>query len=534
MTLRNNQILRLESEEFEVLIIGGGINGSVAAAALSARGIKTALIDRKDFGGETSQSSSNLIWGGIKYLEGLEFGLVRQLCRSRNQLIRAYPSSVREIRFFTNLEKGFRFPALMIYLGTFLYWLMGICFTHPPRLLSRSKIDREEPVISTSNSIGGVEYSDAYLVEHDSRFVFQFIRRALTEECAAVNYIESQGSELKEDGHWITQVRDTQTGKEWSIRSRVVINACGPFVDRQNEISRQKGKHRHIFSKGIHLVVQRLTEIERVLTFFADDGRLFFAIPMGNRTVIGTTDNRVKDPETEVTKEDRQFVLDNINKRVKLKHPLEEKDIFAERWGVRPLVLETGQVDQNSDWTKLSRKHAIDVDTEKRHISIYGGKLTDCLNIGEELCAELSRMGITLPDPKKRWFGEPEPEKRLDFLNQAQKLGLNVPFHPNAYDTQAECLWRRYGEEAFELLEMIHHDSSLTAPIFPEAENLLCEMNLIAEQEMPVCLADLLRRRTRLSLLFHHDFLKNSEPLKKAASIVFGNQTEKNWEEYFS
>ena len=115
-----------------------------------------------------------------------------------------------------------------------------------------------------------------------------------------------------------------------------------------------------------------------MLTFFADDGRLFFAIPMGNRTVIGTTDNRVTEPETEVTDEDRRFVLENINKRVNLKQPLEEKDILSERWGVRPLVLETDQVDLNSDWTKLSRKHAIDTDPKSRHISIYGGKLTDC------------------------------------------------------------------------------------------------------------------------------------------------------------
>ena len=120
MSLRNEEIQKLESEAFEVLIIGGGINGSVAAAALSSRGVKTALIDRKDFGSETSQSSSNLIWGGIKYLEGLEFKLVRELCRSRNQLIRAYPSSIREIRFFTNLDKGFRFPALFIYLGSLI------------------------------------------------------------------------------------------------------------------------------------------------------------------------------------------------------------------------------------------------------------------------------------------------------------------------------------------------------------------------------------------------------------------------------
>ena len=533
MSLRNEQIQKLESEAFEVLIIGGGINGSVAAAALSSRGVKTALIDRKDFGSETSQSSSNLIWGGIKYLEGLEFKLVRELCRSRNQLIRAYPSSIREIRFFTNLDKGFRFPALFIYLGSLIYWFIGNCFTRPPKLLSKKSINHLEPVVNTEKSIGGIEYSDAYLVEHDTRFVFQFIRRSLQAGCAAANYIESLGSEQQEDKTWLTKVRDTQTDKEWKVRSKIVINACGPFVDFQNSLSQQKGKHRHVFSKGIHLVVPRLTEIERVLTFFADDGRLFFAIPMGNRTVIGTTDNRVTEPETEVTDEDRRFVLENINKRVNLKQPLEEKDILSERWGVRPLVLETDQVDLNSDWTKLSRKHAIDTDPESRHISIYGGKLTDCLNIGEELCQEVSKMGITLPHPEITWFGEPEAKRRQEFLNQASEFELDSPFHQSPNETKAECLWRRYGEEAFEMLEMIRQDSSLSEPLFPEAENLLCEIHLIAKKEMIVSLADLLRRRTRLALLFHHDFLKNSKNLKEAASIIFGKQTENQWSEYF-
>ncbi|GIR15786.1 MAG: hypothetical protein CM15mP28_2560 [Pseudomonadota bacterium] len=213
MSLRNEQIQKLESEAFEVLIIGGGINGSVAAAALSSRGVKTALIDRKDFGSETSQSSSNLIWGGIKYLEGLEFKLVRELCRSRNQLIRAYPSSIREIRFFTNLDKGFRFPALFIYLGSLIYWFIGNCFTRPPKLLSKKSINHLEPVVNTEKSIGGIEYSDAYLVEHDTRFVFQFIRRSLQAGCAAANYIESLGSEQQEDKTWLTKVRDTKSGQ---------------------------------------------------------------------------------------------------------------------------------------------------------------------------------------------------------------------------------------------------------------------------------------------------------------------------------
>ena len=124
MNLRAQQLKRLHEETFDVLIMGSGINGAAAAAALSARGVKTALVDRGDFGGCTSQSSSNLIWGGIKYLESMEFGLVWELCRSRNKLIRAYPTTIREIRFLTNLEQGFRFPAFLINLGALLYWLV--------------------------------------------------------------------------------------------------------------------------------------------------------------------------------------------------------------------------------------------------------------------------------------------------------------------------------------------------------------------------------------------------------------------------
>src|SRR5690606_19667479 len=118
-----------------------------------------------DFAGQTSQESSNLIWGGIKYLEGFEFGLVRKLCNSRNHLLRSYPSTVREVRFFTSLEPGFRKSRWLIWIGTWLYWLMGSFFTRRPRLLGKADIQRDEPNVSAENSVGGVEYSDAYLVD---------------------------------------------------------------------------------------------------------------------------------------------------------------------------------------------------------------------------------------------------------------------------------------------------------------------------------------------------------------------------------
>src|SRR5690606_6048180 len=107
----------LKSLHLDVLILGGGINGAVAAAALAGKGVKVGLIDRNDFASGASSNSSNLAWGGIKYLESGELLLVSKLCRSRNHLMRHYPSSVREIRFFTAVRRGFRMPPFFIYLG---------------------------------------------------------------------------------------------------------------------------------------------------------------------------------------------------------------------------------------------------------------------------------------------------------------------------------------------------------------------------------------------------------------------------------
>jgi len=118
MDLRKSNIERLKQQDrvFDVLVLGGGVNGAVSAASLSAKGAKVALIDRGDFAGLTSSNSSNLAWGGIKYLESHEYFLVNNLCKSRNHLMRSYPSTVKEIRFLTTIAEGFRFPSWFVYL----------------------------------------------------------------------------------------------------------------------------------------------------------------------------------------------------------------------------------------------------------------------------------------------------------------------------------------------------------------------------------------------------------------------------------
>jgi glycerol-3-phosphate dehydrogenase len=534
MNLRDNNIKRLADKTFDVLIIGAGINGAASAAALAARGAKVALVDKGDFAGFTSQNTSNLVWGGIKYMETFEFPLVRQLCMSRNHLLDSYPSAIKEVRFFTNLEKGFRFSPFLLYCGALLYWTIGNFFTRSPRFLTTRQINTEESVINTEHSIGGFEYSDAFLYDNDARFVFNFIRSAINYNCIAVNYMESFGSVRNGQGEWETQLRNNVNGETFEVRSAVIINACGPYVDQQNIVSALTTEHQHVFSKGIHLIVPQITNNGRVLTFFADDGRLFFAIPMGSRTMIGTTDTRVSAPETEVSKEDRQFVLDNINKRLNLDKPLTEADIIAERCGVRPLVIKNGEKNnKNTEWIKLSRKHSVDVDREKNHISIFGGKLTDCLNVGEEICAAVQQLGTMLPDSKRKWYGEPHEAIRDEYLHQVNLMGLDELTSSGASEDLSTRLWRRYGAQSIAMLEDIREDPKMAEPLIEGTDYIRCELTQAARREMIVTLEDFLRRRSKLALVARHEDLKQSKGLKDACEILFGEEALERWKEYF-
>ena len=222
MALRHTQLERLRGGDFDVLVVGGGINGAVTSAALAGRGANVALVDRGDFGHFTSQESSNLVWGGFKYLEHYEFWLVFKLCRSRNRLMKAYPDNIKEISFLASLDQSSPYPPWFAALGALGYWGIGLFGTRYPRLLSTDKVEREEPVIDTVNVRGGVEYRDAYLVDNDSRFVFSFVRSAVESGATAANYVELVSAERK-GNRWVAQLRDVDTGEEFTTRARVQI-----------------------------------------------------------------------------------------------------------------------------------------------------------------------------------------------------------------------------------------------------------------------------------------------------------------------
>ena len=528
MTLRRANIARIDGGLFDVLVVGAGINGAVSAAALAGRGASVALIDRGDFGGFTSQESSNLVWGGFKYLENYELPLVFGLSRSRNRLMRAYPDNVKEISFLATLDRTAPYRPWFAAVGAAAYWGIGLFGTHRPRVFDVEQLEEVEPVIDTSTARGAVQYQDAYLVDNDSRFVFSFVRSAIEAGAAVANYVELVSAERVGD-RWECRLRDTDSGEEVTTSARVVVNAVGPFVDELNSSWGLQTRHRIVYSKGIHLVVPRLTTTrhDRVLAFFDDTDRLFYVIPMGQRSVIGTTDTRIDTPFTHVTDEDRAFLLGQINARLDLPRPLTADDVIAERSGVRPLVVRAeGGDHQDADWTSLSRRHEIERDTGRAVVTVFGGKLTDCLNVGEEVADHVEALGIPLEKDLHNWYGEPAKATRKEFYRQARLMRLDSLRTRPEVEPLSDRLWRRYGRRAFDLLEMVRADPTMGQDVMGSTDYLRAELYTAAEQEMIVTLDDFMRRRSKIDLVVSDRDILDSPGLREVAEILFGADAE--------
>ncbi|MFN3258436.1 MAG: FAD-dependent oxidoreductase [Ilumatobacter sp.] len=535
MALRETHIERMRDGSFDTLIIGGGINGAVTAASLAGRGANVALIDRGDFANFTSQASSNLVWGGFKYLENYELWLVFKLCQSRNRLMRAYRDNIKEIGFYAALDKGGPYPPWFAALGALGYWIIGQFGTRWPRLLSRDTIEREEPAINTTGVAGGIEYRDGILIDNDARFVFSFVRSAIEAGAAAANYVELV-SARRDGDRWIASLRDVDSGDEFQTTARTIVNAAGPFVDETNESWGLTTEHRIVYSKGIHLVVPRLTtrHHDKVLAFYDDTERLFYVIPMGRRSVIGTTDTRVDTPFTQVDDDDIDFLLAQINARLDLDEPLSRKHIIAERSGVRPLVVKTDGADHDDvDWTKLSRKHAVETDHRQRVVTIFGGKLTDCLNVGEEVADEIEQLGIPLERDLHNWYGEPAKATRKEFYRQARLMKLDGLRDKPEVEPLSDRLWRRYGRRAFAMLDAIRQEPSMAEDIMGSADYIRVELHEAARSEMVTRLEDFMRRRSKIDLVVSDDDIARSSGLREVAEILFGDDAERRLAEYF-
>ncbi len=492
-----NQTETNKFEQFDVAIVGAGINGAVAAAALSAAGLKVLLVDRGDFAGFTSQESSNLVWGGIKYLQSYEFWLVFKLCLARNRLMRAYPNRIRQIGFLASLGPTAPFGRVLGTFGTLFYWGIGLFGTRPPLSYSASSAKRLEPNLITGRK--AVKYFDAELPDNDSRFVFDFVKQATKQGAQARNYTELIGAEF--EGEW--KLKFQSPSGQTQVLAKTVINSAGPFASDVTSMLDSPTKASLVFSKGVHFVLNRkLTNNYQVLAFWDEQGRLFYVLPMGDRSMVGTTDTRVAHPVTEVTAEDIDFVLRQINAQMELAEPITKDQIVSARCGVRPLVIENAGEGKIADWHQLSRKHVVEGDKDRKVVTILGGKLTDCLNVGEELVGELNRFGLKVKVPG-RWFGEGSQIRKEEFFAHVRKVAKSDP------QLIADGLWRRHGAEAFEII-----GESELVDIVPGLGITEQEIRHIALNEQVQKREDLLRRRLPISMARSDEELRANQPLQ--------------------
>jgi glycerol-3-phosphate dehydrogenase len=192
-------------------------------------------------------------------------------------------------------------------------------------------------------------------------------------------------------------------------------------------------------------------------------------------------------------------------------------------------VVERQQDKTITDWVKMSRKHEIDVDTNQKTISIFGGKLTDCLNIGEEVVEFVRDCGVDIRENTKVWYGEPEKEEHDRFLRKAAEIRLDDSTPLNASEPCSRRLWRRYGIKAFDLLNRIEVNPDLIEELIPGSECLKVEAVHARDNEMVVHLEDFLRRRTKISMMISQKHLEENPATKEACQILFGHHAEDRW-----
>jgi glycerol-3-phosphate dehydrogenase len=392
---------------------------------------------------------------------------------------------------------------------------LGRFKTKPPKVYSAEETVEIETLINPNGLKGSVRYDDALLIDNDARFVWDFVNNAREHGAVVTNYVSMQDA-TRQGNQWILHLQDSINNEVFDIKADLVINACGPWGKDLTQKFHDQTIHQLALSKGVHLVVPKLTTNNRVLAFFDEKGRLFYVIPMQDRSVIGTTDTRVDNPISEINDADRQFVLDQANRCLNLTKPLTLEDIISERCGVRPLVVKGKKDVSKIEWTALSRKHEIEVNKNSKIITIFGGKLTDCVNVGEEVVDFVRKMGIKIQKVKK-WYGEDSSNRSQEFLEQFSRI---TGVTESDIDFIAPAIWRRHGNQSFDVLKIISDNHKNLERIFPEIDLTVGECLYIVMREMVVNPEDLWRRRTALSLIRTKEEISTNPLVQHINSLI--------------
>jgi len=473
---REPMLDRLRSgEPFDVVIVGGGATGLGAAVEAAARGLRVALIERGDFAKGTSSRSTKLVHGGVRYLKQGNVSLVREALRERGRLLRNAPHLVHNLAFVIPNYTWWDGPFYDV--GLKLYDAMaGKLSLGSSRLLGREETLAMLPTVEPKDLTSGVLYHDGQF--DDARLAINLAQTAADRGAVVINYCACTGF-IKEGGRIAgVQVRDVETGGEFKVRAKVVINATGVFVDELRKMDAPASRPVVAVSQGIHLVLPKAFMPGDVAMMIpkTSDGRVLFAVPWHDHVVVGTTDTPMSGASVEprALEEERGFLMEHACKYL-AKDPT-EADVLSVFAGQRPLVKASG--DRNT--AKLSREHTIFV-SESGLVTITGGKWTtyrkmaeDVLDHAEEVARLPHRCGGTEELRIHGWTPEP----------MADVAGLGV-----------------YGADAAGIEALAGGGPELSAGVHPLLGCTKAEIVWHARHEMARTVEDVLARRTRSLLL---------------------------------
>lgn len=486
---RARSLQRMREEVFDVVVVGGGVTGAGVALDAAARGLDVALLEQRDLAAGTSSRSSKLIHGGLRYLEHLDLGLVREALRERGlALTRLAPHLVRPVPFLYPLTHHV-WERLYVGSGVLLYDSLGGDRDVPRhRHLSRRRALEVAPALRPDRLVGGVLYWDAQV--DDARHTLTVARTAASYGAALTTSTRVIG--LLREGERVVGVtaRDLETGEELAVRGRQVVNAAGVWAD---EVQRMAGRGRIRVrpSKGAHLMVPRDRIHADTGLILRTESSVLFVIPWGRHWLIGTTDTDwdLDLDHPAASRTDIDYLLGHVNEA--LLTPLSPADVEGVFAGLRPLLW--GESEATS---KLSRKHAV-AQTVAGMITIAGGKYTTYRVMARDAVDAAARsLDTRVPDSvtdRLPLVGAPGYHA---LWNQRRRLAAEAGLHV----ARIEHLLHRYGTRVSELMDLLDTDRELGEPI-PGAEDYLrVEAVYAASHEGALHLDDVLARRTRIAI----------------------------------
>ncbi|MCA0216891.1 MAG: glycerol-3-phosphate dehydrogenase/oxidase [Actinobacteria bacterium] len=484
----------LKAKELDILVIGGGIVGTGSALDAATRGLRVGIVEARDWASGTSSRSSKLVHGGIRYLEQLDFRLVREALIERGLLLqRIAPHLVKPVRFLYPLTKPV-FERFYIGAGMLLYDLFSYTGGRPPgvphhRHLTRRQVLRAMPSLKANAFTGGLTYYDAQV--DDARYVANLARTASFYGAHVASRVRVEGFIKVGERVVGVQAHDLETGEKFEIRARQVVNATGVWTDDTQAMVGERGQFKVRASKGVHLVVPRDRFQSKLGLLLRTEKSVLFVIPWGRHWLIGTTDTDwdLDKAHPAATAADIDYLLEHVNKVLAV--PLTRDDVEGVYAGLRPLL--AGESDQTS---KLSREHIV-AHSVPGLVVVAGGKWTTYRIMAKDAIDEaVAALDGRISESITEDIALLGAEGYQAAWNKRGKLARAFGVHK----VRIEHLLNRYGVLTDELLDLIRERPELQEPLPGADDYIAAEVVYAATHEGALHLEDVLARRTRISI----------------------------------